>query len=407
MKKTVSAMIGKGSVAHNNRDFIAENVDESRTHLNVTYCNENIEDVYHEMFDDALKRYNGRQTRDDRKIDDYYEKIRRGKQEKTFHEVIFQIGNKDDTPSNSPEGEAAKNILDEYYRGFVERNKTLRVFSAHIHMDEATPHIHIDFIPFITGSKRGLDTRVSLKLALAELGFVGGSKHDTEWNQWVNAEKEELTKVMERYNVKRLDKGEHREHLSVYDFKCEQRKEEVKALDNEIDGLKEEKANAEKELSDVEKETSEAKNRLSELEKEEKELSTSEYTYRNSDEYKLPKKGALQSYKSYFEEKLKPFIEKLISVICALCRTVQKLEKRASELIFDRDKYIARYRSVKDTLEQYRKKAYKFDKITSELGDKKVNEIIDRYDKKQEQPAEREYMQRQNGRSRGDYDISR
>ena len=76
-------------------------------------------------------------------------------------------------------------------------------------------------------------------------------------------------------------------------------------------------------------------------------------------------------------------------------------------MIFDRDKYIARYRSVKDTLEQYRKKAYKFDKITSELGDKKVNEIIDRYDKKQEQPAEREYMQRQNGRSRGDYDISR
>ena len=96
MAKTVSAMIGKGSVAHNNRDFIAENVDESRTHLNVTYCNENIEDVYHEMFDDALKRYNDRQTRDDRKIDDYYEKIRRGKQEKTFHEVIFQIGNKDD-----------------------------------------------------------------------------------------------------------------------------------------------------------------------------------------------------------------------------------------------------------------------------------------------------------------------
>ena len=407
MKKTVSAMIGKGSVAHNNRDFIAENVDESRTHLNVTYCNENIEDVYHEMFDDALKRYNGRQTRDDRKIDDYYEKIRTGKQEKPFHEVIFQIGSKDDTPANSADGEQAKQMLEEFYHGFVERNKSLRVFSAHIHMDEATPHLHIDFVPFTTGSKRGLDTRVSLKQALAELGFFGGSKHDTEWNQWVNSEKEELTKVMERYNVKRLDKGEHREHLSVYEFKCEQRKEEIKELGSEIDGLKEEKVKAEKELSDVEKETSEAKNRLSELEKEEKELSTNEAVYRDSDEYKLPKKSALQSYKSYFEEKLKPFIEKLISVICALCRTVQKLEKRVSELIFDRDNYIARYRSAKDTLEQYRKKAYKFDKITSELGDKKVNEIIDRYDKKQEQLAEREYMQRQNGRSRGDYDISR
>ena len=407
MAKTISAMIGKGSLAHNNRDFIADNVDPERTKFNVTFCNEDIKDTYHDMFDDALERYNANQTRDDRKIDDYYEKIRTGKQEKPFHEVIFQIGNKDDTPANSAEGEQAKQMLEEFYSGFVERNKSLRVFSAHIHMDEATPHLHIDFVPFTTGSKRGLDTRVSLKQALAELGFSGGSKHDTEWNQWVNAEKEELTKVMERYNVKRLDKGEHREHLSVYEYKCEQRKEEVKALDNEIDGLKEEKVKAEKELSDVEKETSEAKNRLSELEKEEKELSTNEAVYRDSDEYKLPKKSALQSYKSYFEEKLKPFIEKLISVICALCRTVQKLEKRVSELIFDRDNYIARYRSAKDTLEQYRKKAYKFDKITSELGDKKVNEIIDRYDKKQEQLAEREYMQRQNGRSRGDYDISR
>ena len=405
MAKTVSAMIGKGSLAHNNRDFIAENVDPERTKFNVTFCNEDIKDTYHDMFDDALKRYNAKQTRDDRKIDDYYEKIRTGKQEKPFHEVIFQIGNKDDTPANSAEGEQAKQMLEEFYSGFVERNKSLRVFSAHIHMDEATPHLHIDFVPFTTGSKRGLDTRVSLKQALAELGFTGGTKRQTEWNQWINSEKNELERVMEKYGVKRLEKGEHKEHLSVYEFKCEQRKEEVKALDNEIDGLKEEKANAEKELSDVEKETSEAKNRLSELEKEEKELSTSEYTYRNSDEYKLPKKGALQSYKSYVEEKIYPFIEKLISVICALCRTVQKLEKRVSELIFDRDKYIARYRSVKDTLEQYRKKAYKFDKITSELGDKKVNEIIDRYDKKQERITEGHEIS-QHRRGRDNYDLT-
>ena len=407
MAKTVSAMIGKGSLAHNNRDFIADNVDPERTKFNVTFCNEDIKDTYHDMFDDALERYNAKQTRDDRKIDDYYEKIRTGKQEKPFHEVIFQIGNKDDTPANSEDGEQAKQMLEEFYHGFIERNKSLRVFSAHIHMDEATPHLHIDFVPFTTGSKRGLDTRVSLKQALAELGFSGGSKHDTEWNQWVNSEKDELTKVMERYNVKRLDKGEHREHLSVYEFKCEQRKEEIKELGSEIDGLKEEKVKAEKELSDVEKETSEAKNRLSELEKEEKELSTNEAVYRDSDEYKLPKKSALQSYKSYVEGKLYPFIEKLISVICAFCRKLQKLEKTIKELILDRDNYIARYRSASDALEQYRKDLHQLDKIRSELGDKKVNEIIDRYDKKQEELAEREYIRRQNGRGHKDYDISR
>lgn len=74
MQRTISAMVGKGSVNHNSRKFKAENVDGNRTHLNIDYCNEPIRKVYHELFDDALKRYNDRQTRADRKIENYYEK---------------------------------------------------------------------------------------------------------------------------------------------------------------------------------------------------------------------------------------------------------------------------------------------------------------------------------------------
>ena len=76
MQRTISAMVGKGSVNHNSRKFRAENVDGTRTHLNIDYCNENIKTVYHELFDEALERYNAKQTRSDRKIKDYYEKIR-------------------------------------------------------------------------------------------------------------------------------------------------------------------------------------------------------------------------------------------------------------------------------------------------------------------------------------------
>lgn len=160
MKRTISVMMGKGSVAHNNRDFIAENVDSERTKNNITYCNENIKSVYHELFDDALEKYNTKQTRKDRMIDDYYEKIRTGKQEKLFHEIILQIGDKDNMGVETEHGELAKKILDKYMQGFQESNPNLRVFSAHLHMDEATPHLHIDFVPFTTGSKRGLETRV-------------------------------------------------------------------------------------------------------------------------------------------------------------------------------------------------------------------------------------------------------
>ena len=234
MKRTISGELGKGSVNHNSRKFSAKNVDASRSHLNIDYCNERIQDVYHELFDDALKLYNEKQTREDRKIANYYEKIRAGNQEKPFHELILQVGNKDDMNATGEYAQLARQVLDEYYQDFQARNPNLRVFSAHLHMDEATPHIHIDFVPFTKGSKRGLDTRVSLKQALAAQGFTGGTRRATEWTQWVESEKKQLAIVMERHEIQWEQLGTHNEHLSVLDYKKQERAKEVQALDTTI-----------------------------------------------------------------------------------------------------------------------------------------------------------------------------
>lgn len=230
-------MLGKGSVSHNDRKFKAANIDAERTSQNITYCNEPIKEVYHTLFDVALERYNAKQKRSDRRIDNYYEKIRTGKQEKLFHEVILQIGNKDNMAVISENGQLAAKVLDEYMRDFQQRNPNMRVFSAHLHMDEATPHLHIDFVPFATNSKRGLDTRVSLKQALAEQGFSGGARGDTEWSQWVRSEKEQLSQVMERHDIEWEQLGTHDEHLSVINYKKEQRAQEVKDLEKSISKL--------------------------------------------------------------------------------------------------------------------------------------------------------------------------
>ena len=129
-------------------------------------------------------------------------------------------------------GALAKELLDEYMQGFQERNPTLRVFGAFLHMDEATPHLHIDFVPYVSGWKgKGLDTKVSLKQALKALGFAGGSKRESELNQWINSEKEQLAKVMERHGIEWEQKGTHEEHLSVLDFKKQERTKEVAALE--------------------------------------------------------------------------------------------------------------------------------------------------------------------------------
>ena len=235
MKRTISAMSGDGVVAHNRRTYIAENVDQTRTHLNIEYCYTPIEQAYHELFDEAQAEYNAKQKRKDRRIENYYEKICNGDQEKPFYEVIFQVGNKDDMGAASENGALAKEILDKFYHSFLERNPQLHVYSAHLHMDEATPHLHIDFIPFTTGSKRGLSTRVSLKQALADQGITGEGRSLTERDLWVQKEKKALAEIMLEHGIEWEQKGEHKEHLSVLEFKREKRKEELAELEQSIE----------------------------------------------------------------------------------------------------------------------------------------------------------------------------
>ena len=258
-------MTGKGSVNHNSRKFHAKNTDPERSYLNIEYINENIEDVYRELFDEALARYNEKQSRKDRCIDNYYEKIRSGKQEKTFHEIILQIGDKDNMGAKTEDGQLAAKILNEYMQDFQQRNPTLRVFSAYLHMDEATPHLHIDFVPYTTESKRGLDTRVSLKQALSALGFKGGTRRETELNQWVAAEKKQLAAVMERHGIEWEQKGTHEKHLSVLDFEKQERAKEVAALEKAISGGKKELQDIQIQQTKTVRETNQIRQELSEL----------------------------------------------------------------------------------------------------------------------------------------------
>ena len=357
-------MTGKGSVNHNSRKFHAKNTDPERSCLNVEYCNENIKDVYHELFDEALARYNEKQTRSDRIIDDYYEKICSGKQEKPFHEIILQIGNKDDMGAKTEDGQLAAKILDEYMQDFQRRNPTLRVFSAHLHMDEATPHLHIDFIPYTTGSKRGLETRVSLKKALEELGFRGGTRSETERNQWVASEKERLAEIMLKHDIEWEKKGTHEKHLSVLDFEKKERAKEVAELEQTISGSKEELSSilhqqiaVGKEMEQIRKEGEAIRQEVSELtatnhllkeqtetltEDKEKLLSENEklekqqkklrqeinkivqskevmerniHAYDEDVKWQLAESGALMSAKNYWDKKALPLMEKLKEVV--------------------------------------------------------------------------------------------
>ena len=382
MKRTISAMRGKGSLTHNRRDFIAENVDSSRTPLNVEYRNEDIRAVYHELFDDALARYNEKQTRKDRVIDDYYEKIRTGKQEKLFEELIIQIGNKDDMNATSENGQLARQMLDEYMQSFQQRNPTLRVFSAHLHMDEATPHLHIDFIPFTTGSKRGLETRVSLKKALEALGFTGGTKSHTELNQWIESEKQALASIMARHDIEWEQKGTHEEHLSVLDYKKQERSKEVAALENQIDTLQEQTAVAATTLSEKQEQLDDIAPILKNTEK---------FVRKYDDpERLLPEAGMLESGKAFREKKALPILGKLLKYARSLFREntelkakVQKLEKENTA--FKSANWNHTHEMVRLQMEnqELKKDKSKLDALVGRIGNDVLQKLLKETPKKQ------------------------
>lgn len=354
---------------HNSREFNAKNTDPERTPLNTEYCNKKIKDVYHELFDDALQRYNQKQKRADRKIENYYEKIRSGKQEKTFHEIIIQVGNCENMNSKTPDGELAERILDEYYQNFQKRNPCLKVFSAHLHMDEATPHLHIDFVPFTTKSKRGLDTRVSLKQALANQGFIGNSKHETEWSLWVESEKEALSKVMERYGVEWEQKGTHEKHLSVYDYEKKMRSQEVEKLTEESEKLN----------FKVEELTEKAE-ALMQFESNMSEIAEDFYEY---DEFKLPDPPPLMTAKAYKSKVVEPLFRKLLDLAKTAVRKCFELQNQLNSIKLwgkadkvNAGQILAENRTLTEQNEKLNREVQNYKLLRKMFGDEQIDFLV-------------------------------
>jgi hypothetical protein len=241
---TISGMTGRGSIRHNNRSFSAANIDRSRTEQNVTYCNDDLKQVYHEIFDEVLAAYNAKKKKTRDKITDYYEHIRQGKQEKLFHEAIFQIGNLEDCGCGSPGGERAAAALKEFAESFQERNPHLRVFNMVLHMDEATPHLHVDFIPVATEQSRGLSTRVSMKQALKQQGFVSLGRKQTEWNAWMEREKAALTEIAQAHEFEIISLGGGRPHMDLPEYR---------AAAQRLEAVQEQVTAAEHDMAELEK----------------------------------------------------------------------------------------------------------------------------------------------------------
>ena len=220
-KASISFVTGSGAIGHNNREFIHDNVDESRVKDNINYKEEKLHIAYEKCFGQAVESYNERQTRNDRKIKNYMKQIKdSGNNEKLFYENVIQVGDKYSHGFGSGNEQQAIDILDEYAKRFQERNPNLYVFNMKMHLDEASPHLHIDYIPVATGYKRGLGTRNSLTKAHQNMGIPKGTgRNNNSTMKWPEREKEYLKEIAKDHNLEIIDKKTDRKHLTVDEYK--------------------------------------------------------------------------------------------------------------------------------------------------------------------------------------------
>jgi hypothetical protein len=180
-----------------------------------------LKDAYKEIFGDAVKEYNAKQKRSDRKIKDYYQKIKDDKQKNLVYECIVQIGDASDTGINSPKEREA---LLRYAKSWEKRNPNLKLVGCYLHADESegTTHLHIDYIPVSTINKRGMSIQNSFEKALNEQGFTSENANRTAQMKWERHEREVLENICTKLGIDakaNQDKTKGRGHLSIAEYK--------------------------------------------------------------------------------------------------------------------------------------------------------------------------------------------
>ena len=276
--KTISFPKGKGHLTHNNRDFICNNVVPERTAWNRIYIQESLRDAYEKCFGQSLRDYNVAQKRKDRQKEDYLKEIENsGNKEKPFYENIVQIGKKTDTPVVGENGvltedaKAAIEVLERYAKTFQERNPNLYLFNCVMHLDEATPHLHIDYIPVAHGYKNGMETRNSLTKAFQQMGFAKAvSRKRNETVAWQEREREYLTELCKEQGIEIEVLGVQRDNLSLPEYKAAMR--EVEELEQKAEALDKQKEILEQQNVDLVQKTSELRGQVKEMETQNNEL---------------------------------------------------------------------------------------------------------------------------------------
>lgn len=245
MPKTISFHNGSNwSRGHNIRDERytgkQEHIDKALSEQNVTVRDVPVRQAYAKIFGQAVEEYNAKQKRSDRRINDYYDKIKQDKRKHPVYECIVQIGDRADTGNSA---ELEKQALIRFAEEWDNRNPNLRLIGAYVHCDEpdGTVHMHCDYIP-VAECSRGMRLQNSLDRALQQQGFLSENIHQTAQIAWQDREREALCAICRDLRIDaQRDQGrsEDRTHLSKREYIRAKEKQQAQ-IEDELKPLKEE-----------------------------------------------------------------------------------------------------------------------------------------------------------------------
>lgn len=238
----------QSSLSHNNRENIYGNlgIDPSRLDENIYFVQKDIRSVYKDVFQEAVDKYNEKQKRNDRKIQDYYDKIHKNEKTHEQRELVVAVGEGKDDPKYR---EVKKEALKQYAEAFQGRNPNLAVYNMVLHDDEANPHLHINYVPNFESS-RGLTRRVGMDRALQQQGVQGkGTELIANWRQLETTYIESLAKKhipeFERANVgshkymKVRQYKEYAETKSLVENQVQEKETQLQTIDHHLKNVEE------------------------------------------------------------------------------------------------------------------------------------------------------------------------
>lgn len=222
------------SISHNNRD-VADNkkMDKYHQHIqwektseNIVIEKKSIKEIYKELFSEEVDKYNSKQKRKDRKIDDYYLKVKNDGSLDLQREFIVQIGDKDFVDEYDVE-EVLVEKLTEYHDWFKNEFPDLKIYNSVIHLDEATPHLHLNVVPVADGYKQGMAKRPSFSKWLKNNNF--------EFKDFRAMQSQKLSELIQSLGAERKEVGTH-EYIKPSQYReIMKEAEEIKLQTNKIE----------------------------------------------------------------------------------------------------------------------------------------------------------------------------